>query len=127
MKDSLSIGYQIHLVPCAAGRCTTAAPANTCRDRIKDLTETDVDCGGACQKCAAAKSCTAPSDCQSNACVAGTCAAATCTDGVRDGYESDVECGGACGTCALGRICAAASDCASASCDNAVATTGHCI
>jgi hypothetical protein len=125
-KDSLSIGISIHLRPCETGRCSTAAPANTCRDRVKDGDETDIDCGGSCQPCWDAKACTAPSDCFSNACVAGTCTVATCSDGVRDAYESDVDCGSTCAACAVGRACAADSDCASGSCDNGPAQTGVC-
>jgi hypothetical protein len=127
IKDSLSMAFGVHLSPCETGTCSTAAPMNTCRDRIRDGDETDVDCGGSCQKCAAMKTCTQPSDCQTSDCIAGTCAPASCTDGVRDGYESDVDCGSACGKCGVGQICAAGWDCASNSCNNDVATTGRCI
>lgn len=126
-KDSLSIAFGVHLLPCPTGRCTTAAPANTCRDRIRDGDETDVDCGGSCQPCAPALACTIPADCQSNACTGGTCAAASCTNGVRDAFESDVDCGSTCGPCAAGLVCAADSDCASGSCDNGPAVTGRCL
>jgi hypothetical protein len=126
-KDSLSIAFGVHLAPCASGSCSTAAPTNTCRDRIRDGDETDIDCGGSCQKCAAAKSCAQPTDCQTSNCAGGTCVAASCTDNVRDGFESDVDCGSACGACAAGQICAADWDCASNLCDNGAATTGRCI
>ena len=126
-KDSLSIAFGVHLIPCASGRCIDATPTNTCRDRARDGTETDVDCGGSCQKCFDGLSCTAPSDCQSNACVAGRCAAATCSDGVRDRYESDVDCGSTCGPCAAGQACATDSDCASTSCDSNIAAGGRCL
>ena len=127
VKDSLSIGFGVHLIACPDGRCTSAPPATTCRDRITDAGETDVDCGGPCQACATDLACTAPTDCQSNACVANKCAAATCTDGVRDAYESDVDCGSTCSACMTGQICAADSDCASNICDNGVAQTGRCL
>jgi hypothetical protein len=125
-KDSLSLGVSVHLTKCDAGRCSTAPPANTCRDRIKDGDETDIDCGGPCQKCWDTRTCSAPTDCFSNACVAGKCAVSTCGDGVRDAYESDVDCGSTCTACAVGRVCAANSDCASGNCDNGPATTGIC-
>jgi hypothetical protein len=125
--DSLSIAFGIHLTPCAAGRCSTATPANTCRDRVRDGDETDIDCGGSCQPCWAAKQCSRPEDCQSRACDGGSCRAASCSDGVRDGYESDVDCGSSCGKCAAGLVCAADSDCASNNCDNGIASLGTCL
>ena len=127
-KDSLSIAFGVHLAPCPAGRCSTATPVNTCRDRIRDAAETDTDCGGpTCQRCWDDLACTAPTDCFSNACVANKCAPSTCANNVRDGYESDVDCGATCGPCATTKICAADSDCASGSCDNGVAVTGLCL
>jgi hypothetical protein len=126
MPDSLSIAFGIHLTPCAQGRCSSAAPINTCRDRLRDGDETDIDCGGSCQPCAAAKHCTVAEDCQSRACDAGSCRAASCSDGVRDGYESDVDCGSSCGKCAAGLVCAADSDCASNNCNNGIASLGTC-
>ena len=52
-----------------------SAPVNLCRDRVRDGDETDVDCGGSCQPCAAAKQCGRAEDCYSQACDAGTCRA----------------------------------------------------
>ncbi len=126
-KDSISIAFGIHLAPCATGGCTSTPPTNTCRDRIRDAGETDVDCGGPCQKCAPARACSVPSDCQSNACTGGTCGPASCTNGVRDAFESDVDCGSTCAGCAIGQVCAADSDCANNNCDNDIASTGHCV
>jgi hypothetical protein len=127
LPDSISVAFGIHLSPCPDGRCTTGTPATPCRDRVRDGDETDVDCGGSCQTCAAAKTCSVPADCQSGTCTAGRCGAASCTNGRRDGYESDVDCGGVCPTCAAGAACAADRDCASSSCDNGVASVGVCI
>lgn len=125
--DSLSVAFAIHLSPCASGRCGPPVPGESCRDRVRNGNETDVDCGGACQPCAAALACTLPDDCQSRACDAGLCRAAACDDGVRDGFESDVDCGGACGVCQLGQFCAADSDCATGSCDSGIASLGTCV
>jgi hypothetical protein len=125
--DSISVAFGIHLAPCPDGRCSAAVPANPCRDRVRDGDETDVDCGGSCQPCAAAKSCARAEDCQSRGCDGGACRAATCSDGVRDGYESDVDCGSSCGPCAAGSTCAADSDCASGNCDNGIASLGSCL
>jgi hypothetical protein len=124
--DSISVAFGIHLSPCASGRCSTTPPSNPCRDRVRDGDETDVDCGGSCQPCAAMKQCSRAEDCQSRACDAGRCRAATCSDGVRDGYESDVDCGGSCAKCASGLACAADWDCASGKCDNGIASLGTC-
>ncbi|MEZ4263202.1 MAG: fibrinogen-like YCDxxxxGGGW domain-containing protein [Polyangiaceae bacterium] len=46
-----------------------------CADGVKDLGESDVDCGGACAGCDAAKACVKDSDCKSGACDASRCAA----------------------------------------------------
>ncbi|MBA3394007.1 MAG: hypothetical protein H0T89_15270 [Deltaproteobacteria bacterium] len=126
-KDSVSIGFGVHLVPCASGRCVDAAPRNACRNRVRDGAETDVDCGGTCQPCAAAKRCTVPADCQTAACTGGTCAPASCSNGVRDGFESDIDCGSACAACGLGSVCAADWDCTSDACDHGAASTGRCV
>lgn len=125
----VSIGFGIHLTRCnsATSPCPRPPPVNTCRDRIVDAGETDVDCGGPCQPCADGLTCAAPADCQSNACDGGACRLATCSDGVRDGFESDIDCGGACPACATGAACAADRDCASTACDMGVATLGVCL
>lgn len=124
--DSLSVAFAIHLTPCSAGTCSRPSPTNLCRDRVRDGDETDVDCGGSCQSCAAGKQCSRAEDCQSSACDAGTCRAASCSDGVRDGYESDIDCGGSCGACAAGGACAADWDCTSNNCNNGPASLGTC-
>ena len=54
--------------------CETA-PANSCADGVGDGTETDVDCGGGCARCANGKTCVSSNDCQSGVCAAGHCAA----------------------------------------------------
>ncbi|HEY5946852.1 MAG TPA: hypothetical protein VIV40_15220 [Kofleriaceae bacterium] len=110
----LSLGFKVHLSPCAEGRCATT-PAATCFDRMRNGDETDVDCGGACEACASGFACAAASDCESGACN-GTCAAASCSDGVRDGWETDVDCGTQCGGCAVGRVCFSNADCTSGQC-----------
>jgi hypothetical protein len=126
-KDSLSLGFAIHLSPCPSGTCATSVPANGCRDRVRDGDETDIDCGGSCQPCADVLACTVPGDCQTRGCDAGRCRAATCSDGIRDGYESDIDCGGACGVCQVGQACAADADCQSEACDQGVAAAGTCL
>jgi hypothetical protein len=45
-----------------------------CTNLVKDGTETDVDCGGACaRKCDINQGCLVAADCASNICTAGTC------------------------------------------------------
>jgi hypothetical protein len=121
LGDDISLAVAFHLSPMPVMK----APADHCRDRIRDADETDIDCGGSCQRCWDGKACVQPTDCQSASC-SGTCAAASCSDGVRDGFESDVDCGATCATCAAGRVCAGDADCASNSCDNTVSALGHC-
>jgi hypothetical protein len=124
--DSVSIAFSMHLTPCADGLCRATPPEVTCRNRVRDGNESDIDCGGSCQACATLRSCNVAGDCQSNACDGGSCRAPTCNDGERDGFESDVDCGGGCPVCATGRSCAADWDCASNDCNNGVGTLGTC-
>ena len=115
----LSFGVQVHLTPCAEGRCLTAPPTDRCHDRLLDGDETDLDCGGSCAiACAASRACRGPADCQSGTCASGTCTAPSCTDGRRDGLESDVDCGGNCNACAYGARCASDHDCTTNDCTN---------
>lgn len=116
---SLAVAFHVSAMP------VMKTPTDHCRDRIRDADETDIDCGGSCQRCWDGKTCSAPADCQSNECNS-TCGASTCSDGVRDGFESDIDCGAACAKCSAGAICAGDADCASNSCDNGISTLGHC-
>jgi hypothetical protein len=121
LGDDISLAVAFYLSPTRVA----GSPTDHCRDRVRDADETDIDCGGSCQRCWDGKVCAARADCQSNAC-AGTCSASTCNDGVQDGFESDVDCGATCGKCAAGRVCAGDADCASNNCDNTVSVVGHC-
>jgi plastocyanin len=49
--------------------------AALCSNGLRDGTESDVDCGGACPACANSKSCGDARDCASGRCSAGTCEA----------------------------------------------------
>ncbi len=103
---------------CTANKCISTAAA--CADTVKNGTETDVDCGGACAtKCADTKDCAVAADCMSSVCTANKCisTAAACADTVKNGTETDVDCGGACATkCGFDKGCNVASDCASGIC-----------
>lgn len=62
---------------CTTGVCnggTKVCSAPTCTDTVKNGTETDVDCGGACPKCPAGKMCKLDSDCVGGTkCLMGVC------------------------------------------------------
>lgn len=49
--------------------------APSCSDRIRNNTETDVDCGGQCPPCSVRQACRAASDCRSFVCAGGACRA----------------------------------------------------
>jgi hypothetical protein len=93
-------------------------PLPLCANGVRDINESDVDCGGPqCVPCAIGRLCRAASDCQSGICgIDGRCAANSCSDGIRDGNESDVDCGGSCPACPAGLLCRTGSDCQSGSC-----------
>jgi hypothetical protein len=56
--------------------CGCPPIATQCANGYEDGSETDVDCGGGtCQRCGNAKKCSLNSDCVSNSCSGGTCAA----------------------------------------------------
>jgi hypothetical protein len=95
---ALSIGFGMHLSPCASGDCALGAVVDHCADRVLDADESDVDCGGSCHACTSPAMCRTGADCDSGACDAGRCVAPTCNDGVRDGFESGVDCGFTCPT-----------------------------
>ena len=69
------------LQPAHCGRCASLCDTGVCRggacqparcdDRVRNGTETDVDCGGSCPDCALCQTCATSGDC-----AAGTCSAA---------------------------------------------------
>jgi hypothetical protein len=90
---------------------------NHCYDRVKDVGETAVDCGGnLCSACADGLGCLGNSDCLYMACdaISLVCVANQCADHHQDGTESDVDCGGInCNPCPTGGHCNDSFDCAS--------------
>jgi len=100
----------------------------TCSNSVKDAGETDTDCGGSCgATCANGKICSQGSDCVSDNCINGLCAAPSCTDSVQNQDETDVDCGGTCGsTCADGETCSAHLDCSSSNCAGSVCSAPSC-
>jgi len=94
-------------------------------DGIKNLDETDADCGGptaTVARCATGKACLATSDCDAVICNATTkvCDPPTPTDGLKNGSETDVDCGGGAPTnaprCVIDKGCKLGTDCTSGGC-----------
>jgi hypothetical protein len=127
--DMMSVGFSVHLAPCDSGPCLGAPATDACHDRVRNGTESDVDCGGSCTlKCPAGEACAGAGDCQTAGCDSGACRAASCTDGIRDGIESDADCGAinGCALCAVGKVCVNGMDCASGKCSSSAGVTGVC-
>jgi cellulase/cellobiase CelA1 len=57
--------------------CGSAPPTPTCTDGVKNGTETAIDCGGSCGKCANGQTCSVAADCTSATCTTGVCQAAS--------------------------------------------------
>lgn len=53
--------------------CTVLCTISSCSDGFQNGTETDVDCGGACNPCADGAACKSDTDCEGGACASGTC------------------------------------------------------
>ncbi len=104
----------------AAPKCVSHAcvPAS-CDDGVKNGTETDVDCGGACgPTCLPSDACLAAADCAEGVCTNNVCAMPVCSDSIENGAETDVDCGGggACPKCGPNKGCDANTDCAGNQC-----------
>ncbi|MBI4450496.1 hypothetical protein HY642_00850 [Candidatus Woesearchaeota archaeon] len=96
-----------------------------CENGVKELNETDIDCGNTCPACAGNRTCSLNTDCLSFLCKSAKCTFANCTDTVRNQDESDIDCGGSkCGKCAAGLNCTKSNDClAELTCKNNQCTT----
>ncbi len=98
--------------------CTTASDEPSCHDAVKNITETDVDCGGSCDDCVDGKVCTLAADCVSGVCTDSICQIPNCSDGVKNGTEISADCGGVCiGGCLTAAVCEKDLDCASERCE----------
>ncbi len=104
-----SNNYECKTRFCNNGLCTQA----TCTDSFKNQEESDVDCGGSCNKCQNEKFCNNNNDCLSGNCNYGICKTQdTCSDGIFSGNEADVDCGGPCQEkCGNGQSCNINDDC----------------
>jgi cysteine-rich repeat protein len=68
-----------------ADACTSLCAPPACDDLLKSGDESDVDCGGACSKCADGKACGDGGDCANGFCGMGTCALATSCAQIKQG------------------------------------------
>ena len=66
------------------------SPGQTCSDGVKNGSETDVDCGGSCPRCADGKACLVANDCLSGTCSGAQCVA--CTPTLTCGTDANGQC-----------------------------------
>lgn len=101
--------------------------ASPCANNVMDGTETDVDCGGLCGKCANGKVCATAADCAGDVCTAGLCQAVGCVNLAKDSAETDIDCGGpTCAPCGQGKQCTLVRDCQSGTCTGGICETNSC-
>jgi alpha-tubulin suppressor-like RCC1 family protein len=121
--SSITVRAQPERLP--LGVCSS----DSCNNGVKDGTEGDIDCGGACVAyglfCATGKHCNSYADCNavSNCSATNVCTDA-CTSGDMDLTESDTDCGGLCGSCANGLACNSNWDCTEGNCISYVCEPG---
>ena len=71
-----------------------------CFDGEMNYGETDIDCGGPCEKkCELKDGCITDLDCLSGFCNQGKCTEPGCSDGIINQGEQDIDCGGPCTPC----------------------------
>ena len=104
----------------------TDVSVDPCSDGIRTVGESDIDCGGPCEKCDEGSGCSTAADCNSGFCVAGACVAGHCKDGLMDADETGVDCGGTdCLKC-NGHPCSDIGECTSGYCTNGVCCDEPC-
>jgi hypothetical protein len=98
----------------------------TCSDNTLNGDETDVDCGGSCDKCESQKDCLINTDCISDFCnPSNICELnVSCLDETQNGNETDIDCGGSCDKCENGKSCLLNIDCVSDICDSSYICSG---
>ena len=92
----------------------------TCFNNVKDGNETDVDCGGICNKCETGMICTTNDDCLDGFCSEDMICTVpnACSNNMIDLGETDVDCGGECNPCINGLNCINDPDCISGFCNS---------
>lgn len=108
------------------GKCSLAGYCFSCTNGVRDGDESDIDCGGPCNRCDVGSTCNSADDCSSGACndldptgSAPDLRCTSCTNGLTDGLETDTDCGFlACpgSLCGLDQQCSSNEDCASSNC-----------
>jgi hypothetical protein len=102
---------------CIFGHCRPDACINGMQDMA---TESDIDCGGACEPCISGRTCSTGKDCRSKVCKDGLCEKPTCDDGEQNDGETDTDCGAVCNEaaklCSDGQGCKIGEDCVSGVC-----------
>lgn len=85
----------------------------TCDDQTKNQDESDIDCGGSCDKCQIGNKCNVANDCNTNLCEFGKCIeGGKCSDNELSAGETDIDCGGICLTkCSEDNKCNQDTDC----------------
>jgi hypothetical protein len=117
---------------CESGRCLDGICNPTiCSDGVLNGNESDVDCGGSCDKCLPGQVCGQDEDCArgpldhlwgatSGYCRGGVCVT-MCDNGKLDNSETDVDCGGSlCVPCDIGSLCGEGADCTSGFCESGI-------
>ena len=100
-----------------------------CKNKVKDLSETDVDCGGDCgASCDINSTCITNKDCLDKYCAPSrTCQIPSCSDRIKNGEETSVDCGGSsCSSCAVGKSCLQDNDCTTGNCFNESCANASC-
>lgn len=64
------------------------ATGPTCNDKVKNGTETDVDCGGDCAACGIGKSCSRHADCRPNGCKGSKCVYLKSCEEIRKAHKN---------------------------------------
>ncbi len=76
--ESTSSGDEGPIMTSTVGSSSTGEPPPSCDDGAMNQGESDVDCGGPCDACAAGKACTDNKDCATMACADGLCVVPEC-------------------------------------------------
>jgi len=127
-------GCDVTLGGCACDALSHTCVRSHCFDHAIDAGESDVDCGGFCDRCSPGEKCGGDADCSLYAtgcdvCMCdrntATCVHDHCVDHKLDVDETDVDCGGSkCSECENGKLCRVNSDCVTSACDP---TTHRCV
>ncbi len=111
-----------------AGKCV----GMHCMDTLKDLDETDVDCGGMCKPCDAGKACSKNDDCATGHCLKVDMSVSVCKPCADDkdcnaGKYCDFMAGNCTAIKANGAACGADHECTSTHCADGVCCDTACV